>query len=62
MKMNYVVTVGIVLALSFALMRRERYRTLQSAYKYAFVDTNPARRVSGPFDACAPESWPCDKR
>ena len=41
--MNYVVTVGVVLALSFALMRRERYRTLQSAYKYAFVDTNPAR-------------------
>lgn len=30
---------------------REKYRAGRNAYRYGFVDTNPARRVSNAFDS-----------
>ena len=41
------VVIGIL-----SLMNKERY----TSGRYAFVDTNPSRRVSGFFDNCSPEN------
>lgn len=35
---------------------KERYTSGRPDYRYGFVDTNPARRVSGFFDNCSPEN------
>lgn len=41
---------------------REPYRPQDSAYRYGFVDTNPARRTSQFFDNCSPENMEDCKR
>lgn len=41
------VVIGIL-----SLTNKERY----TSGRYAFVDTNPSRRVSGFFDNCSPEN------
>lgn len=33
----------------------EKYVPNRGYYRYGSIDTNPARRVSGPFDTCSPE-------
>jgi len=40
----------------------EKYRPPNADYKYSFVDTNPARRVSAFFDKCSPENMEDCKR
>lgn len=40
----------------------EKYRPPNADYKYSFVDTNPARRVSAFFDKCSPENMSDCKR
>jgi hypothetical protein len=48
----YVLVVIAILAAFFAFRySRESYRSLQADYRYGFVDTNPARRVSDAFDS-----------
>lgn len=55
----------IAVALLYVLMsgRDEMYTPLRAAWRYALPETSPnvARRVSGPFDRCSPEEWPCHK-
>ncbi len=46
----------VVYVLFFNTDRFEFYGQGRAAYRYGFVDTNPARRVSGFFDACSPEN------
>jgi hypothetical protein len=38
------------------ISQSEKYRTGRHDHRYAFVDTNPSRRVSGFFDNCSPEN------
>jgi hypothetical protein len=45
------VVIGIL-----SLMNKERYTSGRNDHRYAFVDTNPSRRVSGFFDNCSPEN------
>jgi len=40
----------------------EKYRPPNADYKYSFVDTNPAGRVSAFFDKCSPENMEDCKR
>ena len=40
----------------------EKYRPLQSDYKYGFIDTNPVRRTGQFFDTCSPENMQDCKR
>ena len=58
-----VIVAALVLLLVAFKKRSEMYRSLGAAYRLGFVDTNPARRVSGPFDSCSPENWAdCKKK
>jgi hypothetical protein len=52
-----VVAVVILVAILYIVtMKSEKYRNGRVDHRYAFVDTNPARRVSGFFDNCSPEN------
>lgn len=42
----------VIIAVLYLTTQREKF----TAYRYGLVDTNPARRVSGFFDACSPEN------
>jgi hypothetical protein len=44
----------VIMYVLFNTNRSETYGRM--AYKYGFVDTNPARRVSSFFDTCSPEN------
>jgi hypothetical protein len=46
----------VVIAVYLVMKRNETYAPRQSAYRYGFVDTNPARRTSQFFDTCSPEN------
>ena len=49
--------VSIAVIVVFLMMKcKEKYIPDQSAYRYGFVDTNPARRTSQFFDRCSPEN------
>lgn len=63
--MNKTLLALIAVAVLYVLFFRgaaEEYTPLRAAWRYAFQETSPntARRVSGPFDRCAPEEWPCN--
>ena len=52
-----VVAIVILFTILYLInLKSEKYRNGRADHKYAFVDTNPARRVSGPFDNCSPEN------
>jgi hypothetical protein len=52
---RYIVILFVaIVAISY--FGKERYSSGRPDYRYGFVDTNPARRVSGAFDACSPEN------
>jgi len=34
----------------------ELYHPAETEYRYGFIDTNPARRISSFFDGCSPEN------
>jgi hypothetical protein len=40
----------------------EKYRSVDTDYKYGFVDTNPTRRTGQFFDTCSPENMVDCKR
>lgn len=49
--------VSVAVIVVFLMMKcKEKYIPDQSAYRYGFVDTNPARRTSQFFDTCSPEN------
>lgn len=49
--------VSVAVIVVFLMMKcKEKYIPNQSAYRYGFVDTNPARRTSQFFDRCSPEN------
>lgn len=49
--------VSVAVIVVFLMMKcKEKYIPDQSAYRYGFVDTNPARRTSQFFDMCSPEN------
>jgi hypothetical protein len=49
---------AILVLLVYLLVRQpEKYRSGRFEYRYGFVDTNPMRRVSDPFDKCSPENF-----
>lgn len=49
--------VSVAVIVVFLMMKcKEKYIPDQSAYRYGFVDTNPARRTSQFFDRCSPEN------
>lgn len=49
--------VSVAVIVVFLMMKcKEKYIPNQSAYRYGFVDTNPARRTSQFFDTCSPEN------
>lgn len=50
--LKYIIVLYVAITL-LIFFNKEKYRP---DYRYGFVDTNPARRVSGPFDACSPEN------
>jgi hypothetical protein len=50
--LKYIIVLYIAITL-LMFFNTEKYRP---DYRYGFVDTNPARRVSGAFDACSPEN------
>lgn len=54
----------VVVAVVMHTPTAEAYTPLRAAWRYAFQETHPnvARRVSGPFDRCGPEEWPCRDR
>lgn len=52
MKYLYVPLVVLILYITFTAP--EAYESRRTDYRYGDVDTNPARRVSGPFDGCSP--------
>lgn len=63
MKRRTVLIAALIAIALFFMYRRESYRPLSAAHRLGFVDTNPARRVSGPFDLCSPENWEdCKKK
>jgi hypothetical protein len=52
---RYIVILFVaIIAITF--FTKERYTSGRPDYRYGFVDTNPARRVSGFFDNCSPEN------
>lgn len=52
MNRRVVFAVIVIIAVLYLTTQREKF----TAYRYGLVDTNPARRVSGFFDACSPEN------
>ena len=49
--------VSVAVIVVFLMMKcKEKYIPDKSAYRYGFVDTNPARRTSQFFDTCSPEN------
>jgi hypothetical protein len=58
-KTEFVIVVLILLFVIFrgTAAKVETYRSLQSAYAYGEIDTNPTRRVAGAFDRCSPENF-----
>ncbi len=55
MKAAVAVTV-LSVVLYLLISQSEKYRSGRRDHRYAFVDTNPVRRVSGFFDNCSPEN------
>jgi hypothetical protein len=53
MKGEYILLVFVII---FFLSRKELYHPAQTEYRYGFIDTNPARRISSFFDGCSPEN------
>lgn len=51
--MNYLYIALIALALYIAYKAPETYESGRVDYRLGFIDTNPMRRVSGPFDGGA---------
>ena len=52
-----ILLLAVAIVTLFLVMKcREMYTPDQSAYRYGFVDTNPARRTSQFFDTCSPEN------
>lgn len=52
--MKYLYITLIALALYITFKAPEKYESGRIDYRYGSVDTNPMRRVSGPFDGCSP--------
>jgi hypothetical protein len=50
-------TLSIALMIYLLMRQPEKYRSGRIDYRYGFVDTNPVRRISGPFDNCSPENF-----
>jgi hypothetical protein len=62
--MNKTILALVAAAMLYVLFFRrtgEGYTPLRAAWRYALRETSPnsAKRVSGPFDRCSPEEWPC---
>ena len=58
-----ILLLAVAIVTLFLVMKcREMYIPDQSAYRYGFVDTNPARRTSQFFDTCSPENMADCKR
>jgi hypothetical protein len=53
MKGEYILLVFVII---FFLSRKELYYPAEIEYRYGFIDTNPARRISSFFDGCSPEN------
>ena len=59
------IALGVLVSLTVVIVSvqvAEKYRPAQSAYRYGFVDTNPARRTGQFFDTCSPENMADCKR
>lgn len=63
-KTTILVILAIVVVAVMYMRTAEAYTPLRAAWRYALQETHPnvARRVSGPFDRCGPEEWPCRDR
>jgi hypothetical protein len=52
MKNQYLLALAVLIVVAWMVNRsNEKYTAGRPAYRYGFVDTNPARRVSDAFDS-----------
>ena len=52
MNNRFILLFAIVVVVKWMVLRsREAYQSGRADYRYGFVDTNPARRVSDAFDS-----------
>jgi hypothetical protein len=52
MNNRLLLTIAVLIVVAWMVFRScENYVSGRSAYRYGFVDTNPARRVSDAFDS-----------
>ena len=52
--MKYIYIAFIALVIYIMFNAPETYEYSRADYSYGSIDTNPNRRVSGPFDGCHP--------
>jgi hypothetical protein len=52
--MNYLYILLLVMIVYITFKAPEKYEYNRAVYRYGSIDTNPMRRVSGPFDGCSP--------
>jgi uncharacterized membrane protein YjgN (DUF898 family) len=51
MNNRYLLALAVLIVVAWMVYRAERYQSGRNEYRYGFVDTNPARRVSDAFDS-----------
>jgi uncharacterized membrane protein YjgN (DUF898 family) len=51
MNNRYLLALAVLIVAVWMVYRAERYQAGRTDYRYGFVDTNPARRVSDAFDS-----------
>lgn len=51
MNNKYIGIITVAVILFWLVYRTEGYENGRASYRYGFVDTNPARRVSDAFDS-----------
>jgi len=51
MNNRYLLALAVLIVAVWMVYRAERYQAGRTDYRYGFMDTNPARRVSDAFDS-----------
>lgn len=54
-----ILVIGVVIYLAVILIKhnKSRYKPYRREYVRDTINTNPAKRQSGPFDGCSPEDF-----
>ena len=54
-----ILIIGVVIYLAVILIkhRKSKYKPYRREYVRDTINTNPAKRQSGPFDGCSPEDF-----